>query len=201
MGLQTGSLLQQGHVGILFLLVRDGGVGPFIVGAVGQVSNHGGVNAFLAHSHSQVVHNELAVTGVGEGFDVVVHVGQVSALVSDDNDAGILCLLQDGIQRAQVNGNDADGVDLLGDQVFHELRLLGGVDLVGALLVDVQFGMGLGIFVNADLHTDEPGVGRVLGNDNDLVGAVVLLLCGGAAGYQAKDHHKSQQQRDELFHD
>ena len=53
--------------------------------------------------------------------------------MSDNNDAGVLSLLQNGVQRAQVNGNNADSVDTLKRLVYacvDSLLILGVVDIV-----------------------------------------------------------------------
>ena len=188
------------------------------MGAVGQRGDHGGVDAFLAHGGSQVVHDELAVTGVGESLDVIVYVLQIGALMGDNDNTGISGFLQNRVQRLNINGNHADGVHILGDQVLHQLGLQRGVDLIGTLLVAVDAGF-LSVLLHAHIHADEPGVGRIFGNHNDLpilaagglsgaggvagIGCVLRVVLGGLAGRtrcHGEDHGCSKQQSNQLFH-
>ena len=209
MGFDSRLFLEQRHVGVLFLLVRDGSVGPFVVGSVGHVSDHGGVETFFAHGFGEVVHDERAIAGVGERFNVIVHVGQAGTLVRDDDDASFFGLLENGLKGFGVNRNDADSVNTLRDEVLHKLGLLGGIDDVSALLIDVQPSF-CGVFLDAGVHTDEPGVRGILRDDDNLV--ILVGLCSFCFGFfglcsrgtctscQTQEHRQRQEQCEDLFH-
>ena len=182
LGFDAGLGFEQRHLGVLLLLVGDGAVCPFVVGGVGDVADHGGVDAFFTHGLGEVVHDERAVFAVVEGFDVVHRVLLGGAFVGDDDDAGVHGLLEDGFDSAGVDGDDADGVDALGDEVLDDLGLHGGVGFSGALLEGVHAGV-FGVLLDAGFHADEPGVGGVLGDDGDRVVAVsAALRCGAGRG-------------------
>ena len=91
--------------------------------------------------------------------------------MGDDDDACVHGLLEDGFDGTRVDGDHADRVDALGDEVLDDLGLHGGVGFSGALLEDV-YARVRGVLVDARFHTDKPRVGGVLGDDGDRVVAV-----------------------------
>ena len=193
MALHAGIALQQGHVRIGLGGALHAAVRPFVVRAVGQVGDHGGVDTLLAHGSGQVVHDKRAIQLVVEGLDVVIDILQGSALVGDDHDAGLAGGLQSGFNGFQINGNHADGVHVLGYQVHDQLILQGGVDFRGALLVDRVFRMGSGVLLDAGVHTYKPGIGGILRHDDDLI---AVSQCGDAG----EQHQRCHDQSDNFLH-
>jgi hypothetical protein len=117
------------HLRVLLLGPGIGAVLPLVVGLGGEAADEVGPLALAAHELGEVVHHVGAVLLVHEGLDVVVDVLLVGGLVADDHDARLAGLLEDRLQGLGGEGNHADGVHLLRDQVLDDLHLLGGVGL------------------------------------------------------------------------
>ena len=140
------------------------------------MADHRGVGAFFTHGLCKGVHDECAVLGVVEGFDVVHRVFLRRTFVCHNNDACIPCFLEGGLKCARINRSDADCVNALRNEVLADLRLHRGVSFRWALLEHVHACVGC-VLLNAGLHTDEPRVGGVLRNDGDRVVAVTRSAC------------------------
>ena len=105
---------------------HDAGFGGFVIEdgdfAAGSIEgfNHGFTGEAAA----------LVIVGrdVGDDFDA----GSLAFDVEgEDRDAGVVGVCDDGADRLGVAGIDGDGVDLLDDEVFDLVGLLGGVLVAG----------------------------------------------------------------------
>ena len=96
-------------------------------------------------------------------------------------------MLEDGFNGTGIDGDHADRVDALGDEVLDDLGLHGGVGFSGALLEDVHARVR-GVLVDARFHADEPRVGGVLGDDGDRVVTVSGGLAARGRGRAATVH-------------
>ena len=113
--------------------------------------------------------------------------------MGDDHDAGLAGSLQRGLDGLDVNRNHADCVNALGNQVVNQLGLQGRVDFGGALLIDGVLGMCSGVLLNTGVHANEPGVGSILRDDDDLP-----ALCESRSAGQ--DHDGSHEQSNKFLH-
>ena len=115
------------HLRIFRLLQRDRGVGPDIVQRDRQAADIDDVFALAADRLGESFQMRFAERLVLDELDVPVGILLPRLLVDDDLDAGVLSALEHRLQRRAVIRDDADDVDLLGDQVFDRAHLLGRV--------------------------------------------------------------------------
>ncbi len=164
----------------------------------GQAANEDGVFARVAHVLHQLIPGMLAKLDIVNQLEVIVGSNLVGGFVRDDDDALFLGLLERGLKRLGVIGDHGDGIHTLGDQVFHDLDLLGRVGLGRASLVgvDAQFLRGA---VDAGFHYVEPGDTGDLDHNSDLKRFRGGRLFGGRrgggggsrrAGRQHAEHHE-----------
>ena len=163
----TKAVAEHLHLGILFLLIGDGGIGPGIMQRHGERADEDDVLAFLAHLLGDQVHVGLAV-GLDRGqLEIPVVVLLVGTFVREHLDAGFLGAAEDRGEGGRVVRHDADDGDLAGDEVFDGPHLLRRVGLGRAdhPCVDTEIGRFL---LDADFHGVEPRNTADLDDDADL---------------------------------
>ena len=115
------------HLRVFLLLQRDGVVGPEVVQRDRQAADEDDVLALAADRLGEGFEMRLAEGLVLDQLDVPVGVLLAGRLVHHHLDAGVLGALQHRLERLAVVRNDADHVDLLGDQILDRAHLLGGI--------------------------------------------------------------------------
>ena len=90
----------------------------------GQSADIDDILAFAADRLRERFQVGLAELLVLDQLDVPVGILLAGRLVHDDLDAGVLRALEDRLERRAVVGDDADHVDLLGDQILDRAHLL-----------------------------------------------------------------------------
>ena len=131
LGLLVGDqpVAQGEHLRVLLLLPGDLRVDPLVVSHGREVAHEADVAALVVHGLGQVVHVVSSEGDVVEGLDVEGDVLREDGLVGEGLDPRIVGLLERCLERPRVVGNDEDGIHPLGDLVFHQRYLLGGVGL------------------------------------------------------------------------
>ena len=131
----------------------------------GQRADIDDVVAFPAHLLGELLHLHFAELDRIDQLDVPVAAFLLRTFVGDDLDAGFLGALEHRLGDLVVERHEADDVDLLGDQVFDQLDLLGRIDVGGAdhRSVDLEVLAGL---LDAGLERVEPRNARDL-DDHD----------------------------------
>ena len=171
------------HLRILLGGVRRAAFGPLHVRLHAERADEGGPLAGLAHALGEAVVDACAVGGVFKRFDVDHRVLLVVGFVRHDLDALGHGLLEDGFERGRVDRHDGQRVDLLGDQVFDDAQLLGGVGLAGTGLFSLDAGVLRGELLDASFHAVEPGDAGDLDDRGDRL--LLVLRVKRAGGTQA----------------
>ncbi len=143
------------HVRVFDLQVGDRRVGPSVVQRNRKRADEDPIFPLAAHRLREQLRMRLAEAfGRGE-FEVPILVLDARALVRDDLDACLARLVEHGLERLFVVRNDADHVDLLGDEIFDRAHLQRRICAGRPNHERVDAVLGA-LFLDAGLHGVEP---------------------------------------------